>query len=137
MRDMGTADLIDRMVKTESSDFVFEGNPARAGYELEGAASEVVVTVRDASGRPVSRMNAGSAEGGEYEFVWDGTDDQGVALDPGVYSFDVSAIDSSGAEVEASPFSFSRVTGVEFGPEGPNLMTRSGKIGTSRVKEIY
>lgn len=137
MRDMGTAELIDRMVKTESEDFTFDGTEALAGYELAGPASEVVVTVRNSSGVPVKRINAGSAEGGAYEFVWDGTDDQGVASEPGVYSIDVSAIDDSGAEVGASPFTFSKVTGVEFGPEGPSLMTGSGKISASKIKEIY
>ena len=55
------------------------------------AAVPVAIEVFDVAGRPVRRVYAGDDPLGEYSHVWDGTDDAGLLVPPGLYLYRISA----------------------------------------------
>ncbi len=60
------------------------GSATTISYQL-AHAGPVALTVHDASGRLVRRLEGGSRSAGRYVVRWDGTDDHGLAVPAGVY----------------------------------------------------
>jgi len=82
-------------------------------YTLASSA-QVTVEVLDASGRVVRTLQVGAQGAGDNSCLWDGKDALGQRLTSGAYSFRVKAVNDSGAEVTATPYTVGRVTGVRF-----------------------
>jgi hypothetical protein len=62
-------------------------NPTtRISYELPAAAN-VRLTVYDAGGRSVRRLDHGRREGGLYEVIWGARDDRGTRVGAGIYFY--------------------------------------------------
>ncbi len=61
---------------------------------LLSGAQRVTVRVFDASGRLVRDLHDGELPPGEHELAWDGRDDRGIAVKPGVY-FGRTALDGA------------------------------------------
>jgi hypothetical protein len=55
------------------------------GFEVKAAGQSVDVGVYDVSGRLVTRLASGPREAGRASVQWDGRDDGGVRMAPGVY----------------------------------------------------
>ncbi|WP_119459819.1 flagellar hook capping FlgD N-terminal domain-containing protein [Rhodospirillaceae bacterium SYSU D60014] len=90
-----------------------EGGESEILYGLPQDAAETTITILDASGKPV-RVESGSTTVGEHSFVWDGTDNDGVALPEGVYSIQITAVDSKGESVEVGTGTVGTVEGVQM-----------------------
>ncbi|MGH7725170.1 MAG: FlgD immunoglobulin-like domain containing protein [Candidatus Eiseniibacteriota bacterium] len=78
---------------TESSTGDFEGivpNPFRGATRIRYAVrvdtpARVDIGIYDVAGRRVRALVAGTSPPGTHEAIWDGRDDAGVAMSPGVY----------------------------------------------------
>lgn len=83
----------------------------------------VTVTVTDAEGRVVRRLvEEERREDGSHAVLWDGCDDSGVAVSPGVYRYEVNATSDDGAS--ASLTSEVNVVSVRpIQPEGTSPFT--------------
>ncbi len=71
-------------------------NPARGGTRLRFVlprAGAVSVGVFDVSGRCVRTLQGGALAAGAHELAWDGRDEHGVAVAPGVY---LARVDGAG-----------------------------------------
>jgi flagellar basal-body rod modification protein FlgD len=90
-----------------------EGGESEILYGLPQNAADTTITILDASGKPV-RVESGSTTVGEHSFVWDGTDNDGVALPEGVYSIQITAVDSKGESVEVGTGTVGMVEGVQM-----------------------
>ena len=132
-----TASLVGRQVMTEGSTLQLAGGVARGGYQLEGTADGLTLTVKSASGVIVHRAELGAQEAGMHGFEWDGTTDSGVAAAPGMYSFEIAA--RSGKEpVKATALAVGRVDGVTPSASGTTLDL--GALGTTSfaaIKHIF
>lgn len=62
------------------------GGSTEFGFELP-EAGQATLTVIDVSGRVVRTLATGPAAEGRHRFGWDGTDDRGGAMPPGVYFY--------------------------------------------------
>jgi hypothetical protein len=63
-------------------------NPSRSGTTLfvrSGSPGEQSIVVRDIAGRVVRRLESGRFDAGPRSVAWDGRDDLGRAVPPGVY----------------------------------------------------
>lgn len=89
------------------------GGESEILYALPQDAAETTITILDASGKPV-RVESGSTTVGEHSFVWDGTDNDGDALPEGVYSIQITAVDSKGESVEVGTGTVGTVEGVQM-----------------------
>ena len=66
------------------------------GIDLEGAASDVQVQIKNSSGAVVNTIDLGPMSAGVYSYDWNGQSSSGAVSTNGSYSFTVSATDSSG-----------------------------------------
>lgn len=103
-----------------------QGAGAKLNLSLDGSASQVNLTIRDASGAVVKTLDAGALPAGTASVAWDGTDNSGATVAPGAYSFSAAAIDVNGAKVTATPFIKGKVDGVDI--SGTNLIISLGKV---------
>ena len=54
-------------------------------YRVDGSSAAVEVGVYNVAGRLVKTLASGSQAQGTYTLTWNGTDDAGVQMSPGVY----------------------------------------------------
>ena len=113
------------------------GLSAVGGYSLGGAASNVTVTVTDASGATVRTMQMGAQNAGFQDFTWDGKTNAGATAAAGTYRFAVSATSTAGA-VASSPYNVEAVVGAVPQSDGSTqLMLGNGsQVPYSAVKQI-
>jgi flagellar basal-body rod modification protein FlgD len=131
------ASLVGRQVMTEGSTLQLAGGVAQGGYQLEGHADGLTLTVRSASGAVIHKAELGAQEAGIHGFHWDGMTDSGAAAAPGTYTFEVAA--RAGKEpVKATTMMIGRVDGVTPAADGTQLDL--GALGTTSfgaVKHIF
>lgn len=61
------------------------GRAANGAVELDAAASDVTVTISDAKGQAVKRIDLGAHAAGTVQFNWAGVDEGGAGVAPGDY----------------------------------------------------
>jgi flagellar basal-body rod modification protein FlgD len=105
-------------------------------FELPNAASDVTVTIQDASGNLVRTINLGSKGAGEHEVEWDGEATAGGRLPEGVYSLAINGTDADGNTVTAETAMRGTVDRVSFGPEGILLWMGDVSVTLSAVKSV-
>ncbi len=136
MQNATIANFIGKNV-TASGNSAYLQDTADINYELAGDAKSVVISVMDSSGKLVWSKDIGAQSAGDQSYVWDGTDDQGNKLPPGVYTFDVQAKDGSEAPVQSATNASGIVTGVVFEDGVTYLVLEGGrKIHLSDIKSI-
>lgn len=81
---------------------VNEGTVSGGFYSL-GEPADVMITVKDSSGKTVKTLYEGQQGAGAHLISWDGTDNNGKAVEDGSYKYTVTANTGSGfKEVPAS-----------------------------------
>jgi flagellar basal-body rod modification protein FlgD len=105
-------------------------------YELAANAAKVTVKVLDDSGAVVRQINTGGQKSGTQSTIWDGKNGLGQRLPPGVYNFEVSAVDGAGNAIPVTQQIRGMVTGISF--EGPEPIFEIGqlKIPSSSITAI-
>ncbi|MFE8153174.1 flagellar hook assembly protein FlgD [Brenneria goodwinii] len=107
------------------------------GIELDSAASNVTVTIKNSSGSTIRTVSLGEQSAGIQTYSWDGTDDSGTAVAEGSYTYTVTATSSAGSSVVATPLKYALVYGVNTSSDGSTLnLGLSGTATLSDVKQI-
>lgn len=108
---------------------------ALGGVELAQPADKVVITISDASGNVLERVDLGPKAAGVSAFEWDGDTPAGTAQD-GSYTFAVTAMRAD-TTVTATPLASGRVTAVAPGPQGAQVTVGAlGNVPLSDVKQV-
>jgi len=82
-------DYIGKTVKTNGNViFAKDGNPDSGAYTLEEPA-DVTIRIYDDQGLGVRRIYAGWQDAGEHSMGWDGRNDAGEGMAPGIYFYRV------------------------------------------------
>ncbi|MDB5032932.1 MAG: hypothetical protein JWQ98_173 [Chlorobi bacterium] len=74
----------------------------RISYSLPSSDARIVATAYDRYGRPVRRIANNELAAVSGELIWDGRDDIGRPLDPGIYIVRIEAYDDGGAGLFAA-----------------------------------
>lgn len=101
-------------------------------------ASQVTVRVSDASGELVKEIQLGTQSKGEVNFTWDGLDESGEAVAPGLYQIEAQA-EVDGESMTPYTLIESRVESVNIGTTGQELtvnLAGLGPVSFSSVAEI-
>jgi flagellar basal-body rod modification protein FlgD len=117
----------------------FELGPdgARGVYELSGAASDVTVSIRSASGAVVREWQLSGMSAGPQRIEWDGTTASGTRAADGVYQMSINAT-SAGTPVQATTFAQAHVNGVVRGADAVQLdLGVLGRRPLSDIREVY
>lgn len=109
---------------------------AAIGFNLTGAASDVTVSIKDATGRVVKTLTTRDAISGANSLTWDGRDINGNAVPEGTYTFAIKAVDAKGGEITATPSVQGTVDRVTFGQEGVLLWMGGTSVSLGSVKSV-
>ena len=113
MQNTMAAGLIGENV-VATGDTVTLNGQASLNYTLQNNAAHVTVSIFNSSGALVNKQVLGSENAGANSYTWKGNDQNGNTLPSGQYTFAVSAVDSSGNAVTATPLTTGTVTGVTY-----------------------
>lgn len=114
------------------------GTAVAAGVDLQGAADKLVVSIKDAKGTVVRKIDLGAQKAAAaIPFAWDGKDDGGKMMADGKYTFDITA--TQGADkVLADRLAVSEVASVTLGTAGVSLNVAGvGAVDAAKVKQIF
>ena len=137
MAQYNAASLIGKQITSAGNLVsVSAGAGSSIGYQLGANAAKVVVTVYDANGEIVRRIDAGARASGEQTLVWDGKDSAGKSVRPGVYGFDINAVDINGKKIAASGKLQGLVTGVRLDGTEPVLEVYGVDVPLSSVVAV-
>jgi flagellar basal-body rod modification protein FlgD len=121
--------LIGKDISYNSSKLNYDGQPIELGYQLDGTASSVTLSIQDANGKTVHTMQAAPTElgAGNHFITWDGTDQAGNPVASGKYTIVLQASAAgTGKTVAATPLVKSVVTGVDL--SSGMITTSAGEV---------
>lgn len=106
--------------------------------DLAGDAANVSVTIQDANGQVLKTVDLGAQSEGTIDFEWDGSTDSGDAAGDGPFKITVSARNSDGGSVTATPLVWAPVTSVTTGSDGTPVLTLPGlgQVSASSVRKV-
>lgn len=102
-----------------------EGATTPFGVELDQAAEDVQITIRNDSGEVVRTFDSFSLDAGVETFTWDGTMDDGNTAPEGSYTVSIEA--SSGDDaIDTTALNYALVNGVSLDSDGSPLLDLGG-----------
>ena len=131
---MQAAALVGRGVLVEGKHLALTEAGAIGGFELDGAADKVVLSIKDATGLEVKQIQIDDLDAGSQNFVWDGTANDGARAADGVYSLELSATTLDGEKITGRTLEFGAVTSVIRGPKGTDFQV--GTLGVFKYDDI-
>jgi flagellar basal-body rod modification protein FlgD len=134
---MASVSLIGKQVQAAGNQVNLQsGTASSVNFNLAQPASEVSVSVLDASGSVVKTLAGGAKGAGSGSVSWDGTNNAGTALPSGAYSFTVAAKDASGNSVTSTPLIKGKVDGVDMSGATPVLSIGNVKLNLTDVTSV-
>jgi flagellar basal-body rod modification protein FlgD len=135
-QSMQAASMIGHGVLVPGSDINLAEGQALMGVELTQPVDNVKLTIFDASGREVRKLDLGPQQPGTLPVAWDGTTADGSKAADGVYTFKLAA--NLGSEsVTATALQFGLVTSVATNAQGVKLsLPGMGDVKFSDVRQI-
>lgn len=128
--------MIGRGVLSSGSGVDLVKGSGLLGVELAEPADKVSVTIRDAAGKEVRKLELGAQKAGSQPVAWDGKAGDGSMLKDGHYTFEVSAV-RGGATVTATALQFSLVDTVSTDSKGVKLNVNGlGSLNLADVRQI-
>lgn len=126
---LSALNLIGKEVSYNGATFAYDASPIAVGYQLDGVAAGVTLSLQDVGGRTVKTLEAPATEltAGNHFLTWDGTDHNGNPVAAGTYRI-VLAARAAGvnSSIAAAPLISSEVTGVNLSTG--MLSTRAGEV---------
>jgi len=126
---------IGKMVEAEGRTSTLSQGLAVWQFELPSNAGQVDITITDSNGKAVLNTN-GAIDAGVHSFVWDGRDNDGLAMPDGNYTISISAKNSNGESITASTSILGRVSGIETVDGSIVLNVGSTKIPFDKVISV-
>ncbi|MDF1791361.1 MAG: flagellar hook capping FlgD N-terminal domain-containing protein [Thalassobaculaceae bacterium] len=134
--DAAAVSYIGKDVQVEGDITHFDGeNDITFGYKPAKAAEELSIKIYNSSGELVREI-PGQTSAQRHEVTWDGTDENGEVVDPGLYYFAVAAKDADDKTVKATPDITGHVTGTGFSDSGPVLKIGDAEYSLSEVMSV-
>jgi len=132
-----TLSTIGKDVTYYSAGFNFSGSPVQIGYQLDGQASEVTLSLQQ-NGATVATIKGDELNKGNHFITWDGLLANNQKAPLGNYKIVLQAKSATDESIAAAPLVKSEVTGVDLGAEnGTVLITKTGDIAFKSVLGVY
>lgn len=136
LQTIQAAGLVGRQVLIEGNELDLYKGVGRAGIELTQPVDQLAVTISDATGRELQRIELGAQREGLVQFAWDGLTDAGDRAADGHYGFALSA-SAAGQPVDVKGLVVARVDGVASAADGFLLSLGGyGNVNLTQVKQI-
>jgi flagellar basal-body rod modification protein FlgD len=111
--------------------FQVEGATADFSYNLPATATQVSISILDASGREVDRLETGKQTAGLQKVTWNKGNNSN-----GLYSYKVSAVDANGDAVTAETMMTGKVTAVQYKDNAIYLTVNNQEIAFKDVVSV-
>lgn len=132
-----TLNTIGKEVVYNDDSFKFNGEAVNIGYELDGNASEVTISIKQ-DGATIATIDADQLGSGRHFISWDGMKTDGSEAPHGEYEITLHAKATAGESVGIAPLIQSEVTGVDLdGSYGGILITKAGEVAFNTILEVY
>ena len=130
------ASLVGRSVLVSTDRTLMRDGGLVGNVNVSAPTDNLVVDITDNAGTNVARLNLGAREAGTARFVWDGTNNAGLAQPPGVYrvkAYSIGDNSTEGFAVDLPEY----VVSVSLGKDGMQLNLAGGStVPVADVKEI-
>jgi flagellar basal-body rod modification protein FlgD len=93
---------------------VANGSADPISIDLDEDCHTVYIQIYDAYGEYVTDIEAGDLAAGMHSITWDATDQYGVNVDEGRFTFSVMAVNADGDSVNTTSYITGKVTGVNY-----------------------
>lgn len=130
--------MVGRTVSGDSSKIIRTDAKAshEIGFNLQGEADVAELSVRNAAGQEIRKLEVRGLKKGPNKVDWDGRLENGTMANEGDYNIVITAKNSAGQKIHAETKFRGRVTGVNFTGQGPILMMGNQSIKLTDVKGI-
>ncbi|MBW1752049.1 MAG: flagellar hook assembly protein FlgD [Deltaproteobacteria bacterium] len=129
-------DYIGKEVKSiENNIAVYDGRASGGSYTL-AKPGDVIISILDGDGSEIRTIYKSGQDSGEYDFYFDGKDDQGHLVPDGDYTFSVQAVDSQGFPVVVDSGLSGKVTAVTYQGDIPYLVVGDQLLSPQAVTEV-
>lgn len=130
---LNSSNYIGHSVTAKADSGTLQSGTIGFGYSLDSAATNVTLTVSDASGNAVW-TGSGTTAAGSNSFAWDGKTTDGTQLaDGGTYSLTVSATDSAGTAISGYTSVSGTVTGIDSSSGSAMLLIGKTAVAASSI----
>jgi len=137
LTDSQAVSYIGKEITAKGNTVLLEsGRPAECHFELGTNAALAAISVYDASGAFVKSFETGPLNSGRQSAAWDGTDNNGNSASPGLYRFEVQAVDAENQSLSVTPLLSSVVTGVSFKDQTVSLITGLQTVAIDDVIDV-
>lgn len=128
--------LVGKRIRVAGTGVELAGGKAAIGVNLAADATNVTLTIKDATGKVLRTLPQGGMKAGTSMVDWDGKDALGATLPDGDYTVEISATDATGKAVTAQTTSYVKVDAVSF-KNGVVYLIAGGRTFTlSDISEI-
>jgi flagellar basal-body rod modification protein FlgD len=130
--------LIGKQVKIGNNQISYSGQSSvDLGYTLPADASSVKINVYDSSGALVTTIENLPQSAGNHKLSWDFTDNNGVKLSNGDYTFEVAAKSMNGTDdLTVDAYQVGTIEGVKFTDKGTFFVINGSEVNLSDIVEI-
>jgi flagellar basal-body rod modification protein FlgD len=127
---------IGNLVEANSNKVMLQDGQAAFSYTLGGNTAKAEILVVNAQGDTVRTLR-GDTNAGAHKLVWDGKNANGTSLPEGIYSIQVRAADQDGKTVPASVTTTGRITGIDAGAQGLDLLIGKLAIPLNDILSVH
>lgn len=107
------------------------------GFEIARPADKVTLTIMDAVGAQVRKLDLGPREAGLNVLAWDGLTDSGAKAPGGTYQFKIDAV-QGGQPMRAIALHLGAVNSVSQGSQGVKLnLSGNESVGYADIRQIF
>ena len=136
VNNLQAAALVGKKVEVKGSALsLSQGTASEGSYQLD-KPGKVTIKIMDEKGSLVRVIESQVTDTQKQKLLWDGKNEQGIALPDGQYSFQVSAVDAQGAAIEVKTTMVGKVDGVTLDQGKAYLQIGSNKVLLSEIIAI-
>jgi len=128
--------LIGRGVSIQGAVIQLGTTPATLNYSLGQDAASVSLSILNASNQVVRAGTLGPQGAGAQQLTWDGQDQNGTTMPPGIYTYAITALNAQGQSVPVTTSSNLTVTGIRIVEGQPQLAAGGQTIDPGSVTEF-
>lgn len=126
-QSMQAASMIGKNVLIPGGNIGLQNGQAVGGFELQGDADNVKLTIKDANGLVVNTVDMGAAKAGSHLYAWDGKTDAGATAANGTYTVTVAATQGTN-KIVSTALQVGTVNAVVPGTNGFQLDAGTGSL---------
>ncbi len=112
------------------------GETKTLNFSLSADAAQVKVDIFDSTGNKVTTLTLSNQSAGNNQALWNGNDGTGKPVQPGAFTFQVTATNANGDEIPVQTFISGKITDVLFEEDGVQVIINGQKTAVSEISRV-